>query len=503
MQIRFQKRHSNCQGATKFCQPECSHHSGIITFWVIVSIPIFLIALCIVLDVGNLWAARIQLKNSLESAALSAVKTWGDANGGDTLIPRQVGNQFSSANVINGEIVDLSVIDPILNYNVLLGPNQNDTCAGSLIFGALIEDDPWFVFDSCVQPGCGPPFDVVMDATAQGNLGGQNGGDNEWGISIQPRDGMDTDITVLRVTYHLPATYNAPNGAIINPVFDFTGFAPNVSPNLSDFANGNKMVCSPGQVDCDPNTGGIQGGGGTGQADVFGVVPSEVEFLINVPFGDDGSGGRLECSGMGTVVTGQTNPAWQSKTLTVEFCNDPGCEPFDLGDRIRFGAFVRDTGTGQLDADDIGIMEVDVSICLSDGSVMLGQFYDNHERNLGPDCRCADATFPAWGNCTAPGRQGMTIHPNGSPDLPCPDSGLNNNGQALVELDDQFGSGRPFAVRAQATYEVRSICSQICGVPVGPFTVSARADAFYDCQTRRPRLYHIEDEHFVCTAPCP
>ena len=472
----------------------------------VVSIPIFLITLCIVLEVGNLWAARIQLKKALESAALSAVKTWGDASGGDTLIPRTVGNDFSSGNVINGQIVDLTTIDPTLNYAAVLNPNQNASCTGTLIFGAIVDDDPRFVFDSCQVPGCGPPFNVAMDVTSQGNLGGQNGGGNEWGISVQPRDGMMTDVTVLRVSYRLPATYTAPNGSNVIPVFDFSDFAPNVSSNLLDTSTGNKVVCDSGAIDCDPNTGGTQGPGGNSQADVFGIDPSEVEFYIDVPFGDDGFGGRLECSGMGTRVTGLNDPAFVSRTLTVEFCDpnsNPGCNPFNLGDRLRFGALVRDiTGSSQLDADDIGIMQVEVSICLSDGTTLVGNFYDNNERNLGPDCRCADTTFPAWGSCLSP-RQGMTIHPLGVPDLPCPDSGLNNNGQALVEFNNAGSSGLPFAVRAQAQYEVPSICCQITGIPIGPFTVRARADAFYDCMTRRPRLYHIEDADFRCDTNCP
>lgn len=60
-----------------------------------------------------------------------------------------------------------------------------------------------------------------------------------------------------------------------------------------------------------------------------------------------------------------------------------------------------------------------------------------------------------------------------------------------------------FAVRAQATYPVPAVCSSLFGIPIGPFTVTARADALYDCSTQSPRLYHLEPTHFACGVTCP
>lgn len=476
--------------------------SGLITFWAIVSLPIFLCMLCVVLEVGNLWLARIQLKNALEAGALAAVKNWGDAGGGDTNISRQVGNQFASVSLINGAVVDLSTIDATLNYNAMNGTNQNGNCTGVFVFGAITDDSPEYVFDSCSAAGCGPPFTVAMDATSQGNMGGSGGNNNEWGISIQPTQQL-TNLSITRVTYRLPATYVTGSGTF-NPNFDFTNFAPNASANTLDTDVNNKLVCSPGSINCTA-TDGVAGPGGNSQADVFGVDPSQVQFLIDVPYGPDGTG-RLECTGAGTVVTGITDPTFVTKTLTVEFCDAgiPGCDPFIPGDRMRFGAFVRDfAGTGQLDADDIGAMGVEVTICFSDGSFLQGVFGDNTEVNLGPDCRCNNATFPSWGSCLSP-RQGTTIHPAGLPDVPCPSgSASNNNGQALVMINNPGGSGFGFAVRAQTSYDVPSICKNVFGLPIGPFCVTATVDAFYDCTSRRPRIYHLDSGNLTCVAPCP
>ena len=469
---------------------------GAITVWLILAIPVLLTLFCVVLEVGNLWLARTELTNALEASALAAVEEWGDGGGGDTETAREVGRIYALSNTINGAPVDYALVDPgnPINYNAA-NVNGNDSCDGTLIFGALIEDDPEFIFDSCSTSGCGGRFLVEFDVSDNGNLGG--GDHNQWGISVQPTT-MTNDIRVTRVIYRLPDSFMA-----LNPIFDFTQFPARLSPNLVDNLIGNKVQCNatPSVIDC-PG-----GPGGTSQADIFGVVPAEIEFYIDVPYGDDGGGGRLECvPGTGTLVTDMVNPAFQSKTLAVEFCDpeaDPLCEPFDPGDRIRFGAFVRDNGGGQIDADTIGAMAADVTICFSDGSFVMVFFVDTMDTATGQNRACSNVTFPAWGNCFSP-RQGMTISPTNRPDIPLPPSNAaGNNGQALTTFNDSTGSGLPFAVRAQATYQVPSICCEMFGIPVGPFNVTAKADALYECLECVPRLYHIEEDNFFCAVPCP
>ncbi|MEW4487192.1 pilus assembly protein TadG-related protein [Thalassoglobus sp. JC818] len=487
-----------------------SNRSGIITFWMIVSIPIFLIALAVVLEVGNLWAARIQLKNALESAAMAAVKTWGDAGAGDTAFPRQVGNNFSSANIINGRPVDLTEVDPSLNYSAGTGLFQNDECDGVFVFGSIRDDGQRFQFDTCQPAGCGSAYSLVLDVTAEGEIDG----DNDWGISFQPGNGNNSSLSIHRVTYELPNVYRARNGQVTNPVFDFTGESPTVSPSMQDNQPSNRVRCGSGDIDCDLNQNGPQGPLGTSQADIFGVNPNQVSFLIGVQTGDDPSGGRRECSRSGRDVTGQTHPSYRSKTLTLEFCDpgsNSGCNPFTLGDRIRFQAPVRDRGQGQgqapvtIEADDIGRMGVQVTVCFHDGTFVRGTFVDTFSPEYGPNaCPCTDVEFASWGNCQIP-RQGMIIHPTRIPDLPCSRSLYENNDeQSIVQLGGGSSGGGGFpAVRVQARYEVPSLCSQLCGLTIGPFFATACADAYYDCRTGKVRLYHLETSRFGCRENCP
>ncbi|TWT55432.1 hypothetical protein KOR42_28180 [Thalassoglobus neptunius] len=486
-----------------------SNRSGVITFWMIVSIPIFLIALAIVLEVGTLWAARIQLTNALEAAAMAAVKTWGDAGAGDTTFPRQVGNSFSSANTINGRPVDLTGVDPTLNYSAGSGLFQNDECDGVFVFGSLRDDGQYFQFETWQPAGCGSDYGIVLDITAEGVIDG----DNDWGISFQPGNGNNSSLSIHRVTYELPNVYRAPNGQVTNPVFDFTGEAPTVSPSRQDNQPANRVRCTLGEIDCDLQQNGAQGLLGTSQADIFGIDPNQVSFLIGVQTGATPSGGRRECSRNGRDVTGQTHPSYRSKTLTLEFC-DPrsgsGCNPFTPGDRIRFRAPVRDRGQGQgqasvtIGADDIGKMGVQVTVCFHDGTFVRGTFVDTLSPEFGPlACACSDVQFASWGNCQIP-RQGMIIHPTGIPDLPCSHSLYENNDeQSILQLQGgSVGGGFP-AVRVQARVEVPSLCSQLCGWTIGPFFVTACADAYYDCDTGSVRLYHLEQSRFGCHENCP
>lgn len=193
---------------------------GIVTFWAIVTIPIFLIMLCTVLEIGNLWLARIQLKNALEAGALAAVKNWGDAKGGDTNISRQVAYQFTAANTINGVSVDLSSIDANRNYNVANLPNQNGSCNGVLVFGAITSDSPEYVFDAGESPSC-VQGQVLFDVSANGGL--VTGNAHEWGIRFRPDATLPANLTITRAEIRLQggATYDTGSFAYADAVAPF------------------------------------------------------------------------------------------------------------------------------------------------------------------------------------------------------------------------------------------------------------------------------------------
>lgn len=462
----------------------------------LLAVPALVTLLCVVAEVGNLWLARTELTNAMEASALAAVKEWGDNGGGDTWGPRNVGNAYAMANTINGDIVDLTRVDDNmfpLNYDPAEQCNQNACNRGVLVFGAIVDDDPEFVFDCCETPSC-LAGNVVLDATAQGSL--QTGSNHEWGISFQPT-ASPTMTRIRRVIYILPEECMG-----IEPRFDFTSAIPEVSSAVTD-CHPNILV-----VDNCPNNIGT-----SGQADVYGIDRNEVHFYIDI---DPMNPIDLNCGlGTGTPVT-TSDATYISRILAVEFPDGPNpLLGFDVEDHMRFGASVTDNGSGTVGADQIGMCGVGVIVCFSDGTSVMGTFFDNNQ----PSHECLKcAQVAPWGsntilhnnmtnNCpndnTTLGNHGLIIHPTLIPDIPCPAaSGQNNNGQSLAFAGAR-GSGRAFAVRAQATYQVPSICCELFCVPIGPFHVQAKADALYDCELRQPRLYHLEDRNFHCSVGCP
>ncbi len=462
---------------------------GAAALWLVVALPVLLTLFCVILEVANLYTARAEFQNALEAAAQAAVKNWADSGGGDTQNARTVGNTFAQANTINGVSVNFL---PNLNYNNTNLCNQNASRDGVFVFGAITMDNPEFVFDCCATPGCGVA-NVVMDATGQGQLGSNN----SFGISFQPSQALVPDLRILRVVYRLPEQCEARVGAGNNFQTVAPRFNLNTLPVVSDVvADGDPNAIL--RDNCPNGQGGL-----SAQADVHGINRNSVSFRYDVL--------ETDPCGSGTLINGTINV--QTRSLAIVFPNDPNnnddLERFDIMDRIRFGAVVTDTlSNGQLDADAIGGCMTEVTICFSDNTSCTGQFFDNTHRSN----QCAQCvTLASWGNNDQPPsnvppseNRGLIIHPNGVPDLPCPPgASANNNGQALASVvagscSGGGGSGQAFAVRAQGTYSVPSICSSLFGLPVGPFQVTAKADALYDCALQRPRLYHLEERNFIC-----
>jgi hypothetical protein len=257
--------------------------------------------------------------------------------------------------------------------------------------------------------------------------------------------------------------------------------------------------------------------GKSAQANVYGILPDSVKFYYDVDLNQDpcalGNGRLIDDSNTGL-----------SRTMAIEFPDVPD-DPllgFDLEDRIRFGANVEDTiGNGQIGGNEIGACETIVYICFNDGTSLMGTFVDTPITDPDPDptqkqcLKCAGVA--SWGSLmplsqmecnSAPftaGNHGMIVHPSGTPDIPCPGPASGNNGQSLVafNLSGGGGGGDPYAVRAQATVQVKSLFCELCGIPLGPFFVTAKETAVYDCQTRCPRLIKINPENFFCLEPAP
>jgi hypothetical protein len=424
--------------------------------------------LCFTLEATHLWLARVQLENALESAALSAVRTWGEAGGGATEEARRVGVAFASYNAVQGSPVSLG-----LNYlpEALGGdPNENDdACEGDLIFGAVSDNglDQWR-FDSDVAPTCGQGS-VLVDATGIGNL--SSGNLHEWGVAFLNADGTRPNLRICSVTISLP-----PRQGFLDWYFDpqTFGFSDNGS-NIFDNIRGCR------------------------QNDVVGLDTSRinVQFLTPAP-----------CSGL----PGSDD---YFKQLRFTFPLDAGPDEFAPCDRFRFGANVRAVTPGcnafsQADGDLVGSIGTQVTVVFADSgdgscdpadparsvTVPLLNLTWSNRSCTGVDVRCSGAADPL--------NDSHILSPPGIPNLP--DGALRNNpfrdGQSYA-LAEGPGGSNAFGVRAQATVAVPSLCAGFCGLNL-PFEVRAKTTAIFECTGDNARLIRILPQNFrqgICPSP--
>jgi hypothetical protein len=424
-----------------------SRRRGSATLWMVMWLPCLMALFCVLVGVANLWLARVELENALESAALAAVKQWGDAGGGDTLAARQVGVDYAHANAARRDRVVIGA-----NYNASGGVNQNDQCqvgvappAGNLIFGAVDHTDPNnVIFNAGIAPGCGLGT-LLIDVT--GNGSGNLAQDDAWGISF----------------YHTAST--PPTLQITRVVIDLCGSGATAS-----------FLGSAVITDNFPQPA-VRDAHGHSQPDLVGFTDPTNQIKFTYP-----SAGKLQID------------FWPD--------NNPvgGVDPngFAPGDRCRFGQDVTGVSShnGTNDADGVGRVRATVTVFFSLSGIPLppltgvvGTFVDNTDMNNPP---MSAIVSPVTGT--------LIVHPALVPDLPPPAANSDdNNGQSYVLIGASGNGNGRFGVRAQADIPVKPLgFGSFLGL-VGEYCVRAKATAEYDCATRRPRLVRVQT--FICPGP--
>lgn len=426
-------------------------YRGAITLWLILLMPVLVILLLFVADIGQIWVARVELENAMEAASLAAVKEWGDKGGGSTWKPRKVGVMFAAANSVHGE-------------SVRIQPNHNDhrrngnaSCEGDLIFGAITSRHRPWVFDANVTPGC--EFgEILVDASGEGNLGH----DNAWGVSFRPLSGFpDHDkLFIRRMTIDLDP--DDEDAAHFEESFILSDNEP--KPAVRDRRQ-NSQPDNFGWYNTPPLRSSV------------GRPTRQIPFVFAKP---------ARCNG-------------KPRMLVIEF---QGCESdagFSPGDRFRFGAKVRVRNKhGQqfraADGDDIGKLGAKVTVWMQWAGKDLPPIEGRMSDSGGRRRDCLDGDFVV----DSIGYRHLVVHPDRILDLPCPPESSSHepkNGQSRLLLGHGF---RPYAVRAQATVSVSSLSCLFGDGIFGPYEVSACATAMYECRSNRPRLIRVRPENFKC-----
>jgi putative Flp pilus-assembly TadE/G-like protein len=456
--------------------------------WLVVTLPIFVFLFVGVVMIGNIWLARVELENALEAAALAAVKEWGDANGGDTLIPRNVGVAYAAANTMSGVPVEITTnydfdgVTGNVNQNLLCYPTKPNPITGlppggNLVFGAItIENkctpDEYVIFDAGTRPSCGPGR-VLFDVSGQGKAGLD--ADNAWGVAFRRTDYTPDNLRINSIQYDLRASGG-------------TGV----------------FVSAPERSSNDPRQWRVRdGSGGNSQPDIEGFSDPDDQIAF---------------------VFDPLKP-W---LLTINFSPDPNPlspgdyldDGFDPCDRFRFGIRVDEVATGsgktKNDGDGIGEDKVGVTVTFEQGPVdpsnppIIGSFSTVFINRTNTLCRDEALTDPFCHN--PPFRQSLIVNDDPGPsnqtpdqeaastipDLPCsPANAKDNSGQSWTVL---AGAGvKHFGVRAQAIAPVVNPFCGFCGLTLKPHFVTVRTTAIYDCVERRPRLIRIDE--YICPGP--
>lgn len=120
---------------------------GIATIWVLASMPVLLTLLVMLVDAGNLWVARAELKNALDAAALSGVKSWGEGSG--TLQSRLDAHDAFTTNTILGTQYSLSTAE-----GGCTNGNPSPSATAEILLGTISDGASGFTFDCQGTPVC-------------------------------------------------------------------------------------------------------------------------------------------------------------------------------------------------------------------------------------------------------------------------------------------------------------------------------------------------------------
>jgi uncharacterized membrane protein len=159
------------------CVTRISRRRGIATLWVIVSLPVLLTLLIVLIDVSNIWIAKIELRNATDAAALSGSKTWGE--GGSTAQVRLDANDAFSTNTILGNAFALNTAQGGCT-------NGNIISTGELVLGSTTDAGSVITFDCNGTPACvgGDAFAVRARKTVQIS----SVANNFFGMTLGPYD---------------------------------------------------------------------------------------------------------------------------------------------------------------------------------------------------------------------------------------------------------------------------------------------------------------------------
>ncbi len=210
---------------------------GIAILWLILWGSMFLTFFCVVLEVATMWQAHVEVNNTFDSAALAAVKDWGAAGVGSTVVPRNVGIAFAEANPILGV-----PFTPTSNYVAPSAgnPNGNLSQTGNFVFGSIDSTTDPITFNGNADVSCAAG-DVTIRITEPNNGNTADPG------TIRLTFNTGTNLAIDSIIFTLPLRTSGPANS---QAYFATGVAPPTAAQVSTaggtFSGLNVLPANPG-----------------------------------------------------------------------------------------------------------------------------------------------------------------------------------------------------------------------------------------------------------------
>ena len=409
-----------------------SSRAGIAVIWLIAAAPAILVFLCIMVEVANIWNARVQLEVALESAALAGVKVWSDLTEADVVPdPHDSPGEFAKTSAARDAAVAAAAANNVGGVSIVLDRNElddgiddvgydNANCTGDLLLGGFPTTGATD-FNVTAAVGCGRSTTTVTVITINFDIDINTG--------VVPGNTLNT-----ADAFQLTFTSAEPGLSITEIQIDLraTPMAPLLADNGSwDF--GTLNVFNAGAVEADGNGPATH-------------ASSDVTILTAA---GDGTGVMTLTFAVGDWTTGETL-VFGVDTDNVESNNGADTVNDEGGDFGENGGAAGNTG------------RVAFSFGFN-GGPSAGNTLNQQLARLG-----GGSLGRLQGNATNFPITVVTIVPD-----------------------------EDFAVLAQQTLSVNSICNNLFGIPVGPFTISSRAVATARCAganstiVNNPLLVHV------------
>jgi len=410
-----------------------SSRTGIAVIWLIAAAPAVLVFLCIMVEVANVWNARVKLEVALESAALAGVKTWSDLTEADIVpAPHDSPGEFAKTSAARDAAVAAAAANNVGGVGITLDRNEADdgindvgydnaNCTGDLLLGGFPTTGSTD-FNVTAAVGCGRSTMTVTNVAI------------DFDIEVDTSGGTDTSDTAD--AFRISFTSAEPGLSITELQIDLRNAITSIPAwqdnGTWDFGTLNNFALGSEAVGRGPATAGA----------------SNVTILTAA---GDGTGVMTLTFAAGDWLTGET---------------------------LIFGVDTDNVeSTGGLAADTVA----------DEG----GDFGDTPGAN-GMDGRIA-FSFGFNGGAST----GNTVDERLQTIMGGNVGRLQGNSANFPIVIVTVVPDEDFAVLAQQTLQVNAICNSLFGIPVGPFTISGRAVATARCAganstiVNNPLLVHV------------